>query len=377
MWGRVAVAEFSEWGAGGEFVVVLKWFEVDLGHHTACGAAAVGFDGGQGGVEDAVEGCELCDLFRVEGMIGLGRHDQQSLGGAVVYLEHIAGEAVHLFEADGDEGFAGGANGGGQVVALGFDGQGIETDDDIAVGDAHHDIGVIDSLSLAIDGGEDFGRIACLVAKVQQDGHVGSRRQAGISDLLFPVEDHAAGAFEENTFLFIVAEVEGPADAEGFPELLQYAGFAFQAAVGGIHGIQTYEALFMKGDPVVGKDGVGGIGLRRVVDNGDVYVVVAEQLYEVVEFKQGLLLRCAGGGVAGSGDGRAGRGGRRLESVVDGGFRVKGEVHRPYHQDVGSCLHDVLRALLGMGCVALAGRPSQRVAMQRHAHTVEPAAGAG
>jgi hypothetical protein len=32
----------------------------------------------------------------------------------------------------------------------------------------------------------------------------------------------------------------------------------------------------MKGDPVVGENGVGGIGFRRVVDNGDVYVVVAE-----------------------------------------------------------------------------------------------------
>ena len=56
-------------------------------------------------MEDAVEGGELPDLVRSEGVEGLRGHDEKAFAGAVVDLEHIAGEVIHLGEGDRDEGF--------------------------------------------------------------------------------------------------------------------------------------------------------------------------------------------------------------------------------------------------------------------------------
>ena len=74
-------------------------------HHATGAPAAIGFDRSEGGMEDAVEGGELPDLVRSEGVEGLGGHDEKAFAGAVVDLEHIAGEVIHLGEGDRDEGF--------------------------------------------------------------------------------------------------------------------------------------------------------------------------------------------------------------------------------------------------------------------------------
>ena len=77
--------------------------KVDLGEHAAGAAAAVGLDGIEGGMEDAVESGELSDLVGDEGVEGLRGHDEKTFAGAVVDLEHIAGEVVHLVQGDGEE----------------------------------------------------------------------------------------------------------------------------------------------------------------------------------------------------------------------------------------------------------------------------------
>jgi len=232
--------------------------------------------------------------------------------------------------------------------------QGVETGDDILVGDAHHDVGVIDGLALFVNGGEDLGGIAGLSAKIEEDGLVGPGREAGVGDLVVAVEHHATGAFEIKLFVFIFAEVEGPVDMEGFAKLFQNGGFALVAAIRGVHGIETDDALVMEGDPVIRKDGIGSKGFRGVVDDRYIDIVVAEDSDERVEFLLRLLL----------GIGR----GRGLEGVVDGGFRIETEVHRPDHQDVGCRLHcGSFRVRRGEGACSCNGNRRGRAIVRRRA----------
>ena len=96
----------------------LTRFEVNFCHHTARRASAVGFDGCQSGVEDSVVEPEAVDLAGVEGVVGPGGHDQQPFTPDIMYLEHIAGKAVHLLQADGDQLFSGVADPVDEVFAL-------------------------------------------------------------------------------------------------------------------------------------------------------------------------------------------------------------------------------------------------------------------
>jgi len=76
---------------------------VDLGQHAAGATTAIRLDGIERGMEDAVESGEFLDLIGVEGMEGLGGHDEKEFAGAVADLEHITGKAVHLGEGDREE----------------------------------------------------------------------------------------------------------------------------------------------------------------------------------------------------------------------------------------------------------------------------------
>ena len=295
----------------------LERVEVDLGHHTAGAAAAVGLDVVERRVEDAVEGSELADLIGGEGVEGLGGQDEEAFAGAAVDLEHIAGEVVHLGQGDGDECFAGGLDRVDEMVAFVGVGQRVEAGHDVPVGDAHHNIGMIDGLAAGIDGGENLGDVARPGAKVEEDGLVCPRGETGVGDLVVAVQDHTTRAFEESAFVFGNAEVEDAVDAEGLAQLLQDGGFPFAAAIRGVHGVEADEALVMEGDPVVGKDGVGSEGFGGIIDDRYVDVVVAKDADELVEFLLGLLLGIGRGG--------------GLEGVVDGGFRIEAEIHRPDH----------------------------------------------
>ena len=295
----------------------LQGVEVDLGEHTAGAAAAVGLDGVEGRMEDTVEGGELPDLIGSEGVEGPGGHDQEAFAGAVVDLEHIAGEVVHLGQGDGEERFASGLHGVDEMFAFVGVGQGIEAGHDILIGDAHHDVGMIDGLVLFVDGGEDLGGVAGFGAKDEEDGLVGPGREAGVGDLVVAVEDHAAGTFEIETGSLVVGEVKGAVDTEGLAKLFEDGAFAFEPAVCGVHRVEADEALVMEGDPVIRKNRVGGIGIGGVVDDRYVDVVVAQDSDELVEFLPGTLLSVGGGG--------------GLEGVVDGRFRIEAEVHRSDH----------------------------------------------
>lgn len=315
---------------------------MDLGHHTAGAAASVGFDVMEGGVEDAIEDGELPDLVGGERVEGLGGHDEEAFAGAVVDLEHIAGEVVHLRQCDRDECFAGGLDRADEMVVFVGVGQGVEAGDDVPVGNAHHDIGMIDGVAFVVNGGEDLGGVAGLGAKVEEDGLVCPRGEAGIGDLVVAIEHHAAGTFQVETGLLVAGEVKGPVDMEGLTKLFEDGGFAFEATIRGIHGEETDEARVMEGDPVVWKDGVGGKGFGGIIDDRYVDVIVAEDANELVEFLSGLLL-----GV--------GRGGG-LEGVVDGGFRIEAEIYRPDHQDMGCRLHSgSFRVRRGGGAYSCSG----------------------
>jgi hypothetical protein len=141
------------------------------------------------------------------------------------------------------------------------------------------------------------------------------------------VQDHAAGAFEEQILLFQRAQVDGALDGEALAQHAQYALAAFQAAVLALHRVEHQAAVGMAAPAVVGEDRVRGMRFGGVLYHQYVDAVLAQAVDVAVELFQGL---CAGGLWVQR---------RLLEAVVGGGVGVEGEPRRANHEDGICCLH--------------------------------------
>jgi hypothetical protein len=249
-------------------------------------------------------------------------HHGHAIRGA--QLEHVAGERFELVEVQGDELVPGGLEPlkDGRTLVVARD-RGV-TDHGEFLADRHQYIGVIDGDAVPVERLERDHVVVHALRKIPEYVEMGAGREARIRDTVRAIEDHAAGAFQEMSCVFVVGQVDDlpHLETELGIEPVDDIGAPLAAAVLRLHGIEHDGAVRVKADPVVGKYRVRCMRLERIVEHVNLYPGAAQDRNQALELRQRRPLLLGRGRIR-----------CRLESIRIRRLRIALEARRPDHQD--------------------------------------------
>ena len=155
---------------------------------------------------------------------------------------------------------------------------------------------MIDRHAFPVDGLECDDLVVHALGELPEHVEMGSGREAGVGNMVYAIQDHAPGGFQEMAVGLVMGQVHDFPHLESQlrMQLFDDVRAPLAATILCLHGIQHDRAVRMKADPVVGKYRVRRVGLARVVEHDHVDACFAQRRCQALEFRQGRLLLLGG-----------------------------------------------------------------------------------